>query len=97
MRAVFDNERYHSYSHHDSLGGVKTHENALFLYKSNQGDALIRGRFVDYAILTSFIGFMAGYSNLLFVPMVYGLVQLPRKYATMQYFTFHAELLPHTE
>jgi hypothetical protein len=81
----------------DSLAGAKTHENALFLYKSNQADALLRGRFVDYAIMGAFLGFVTGYNNLLILPLGYGLLQLPRKYALMQYFTFHAELLPHTE
>ena len=84
-------------SHHAGLGGVKTHENALFLYKSLQADSLIGSRFVDYAILLSFLGFVSGTSNLLIVPVVIALLHLPRKWATMHYFTFHAELLPHTE
>ena len=40
---------------------------------------------------------MTGSHNLLFIPLVYGILQLPRKWATMHFFTFHAELFPHTE
>lgn len=35
LRTVFDNQRVHHTAHHDGLGGAKTHENGLFLYKSN--------------------------------------------------------------
>lgn len=95
-RTLFDN-KFHQACHHDGIGGVKTHENALFLYKSLQGDALVKSRFVDYALLLSLGGFLTGVNNLLFIPVAYGLLQAPRKWAVMHYFTFHAELLPHTE
>lgn len=35
MRLIFDNERIHEESHHEGFRGVKSHENGLFLYKSN--------------------------------------------------------------
>lgn len=58
-------------SHHDGLGGVKTHENSLFLYKSNQADSVVRARFMDYALIATAGGFISGYSNLLFLPAFY--------------------------
>jgi hypothetical protein len=48
-------------------------------------------------MLFSFTGFVTGYSNLLVLPLVYFTVQIPRKWSVMQHFTYHAELLPHTE
>lgn len=97
LLTTVDNEREHQLSHYEGLGGVKTHENGLFLYKSLQADGLIRGRFVDYVLAGSAIGFFAGFSSFLFMPFIYYSMTLPRKYAVMTYFTFHAELLPHTE
>lgn len=97
MRLLFDNERIHHRGHHEGLGGVKTHENSLFLYKSLQGDSLVRSRMVDYLILFSAGGFLIGYSNFLLLPLGAMLFSQPRKIAALHYFTFHAELLPHTE
>lgn len=57
---LFDNSRIHHRSHHDGLGGVKSSENGLFLYKSTESDGLIRSRFVDYVLLFSMAGFLSG-------------------------------------
>jgi hypothetical protein len=84
-------------SHHDGLGGVKTHENSVFLYKSHQSDSLLRARMMDYLFLFSFGGLVSGYSAFLIIPLFAASLSLPRKLAIVQYFTFHAELLPHTE
>lgn len=97
VRMFFDNERIQERSQHDSLNGVKTSENGLFLYKSTQADFSLRSRFVDYVLIFSGAGFVAGFSQFLILPFAYAALQLPRKYAIMNYFTFHAELLPHTE
>ena len=48
-------------------------------------------------MLFSLGGFISGYSNILILPFLYGALQTPRKWAVFHYFTFHAELLPHTE
>jgi hypothetical protein len=45
----------------------------------------------------SFGGWMLGASQLLLVPFLVASLSLPRKIAIVKYFTFHAELLPHTE
>ena len=42
-------------------------------------------------------GWLGGVSQLLLVPFLVGTLSLPRKLAIVNYFTFHAELLPHTE
>lgn len=98
LTRTFENERSHQYSQYDGLGGgVKTHENGHFLYKSNQGDALLRGRFVDYVLTGSALGFVTGFNYFLIMPFIYYSLTLPRKIAVMNYFTFHAELLPHAE
>jgi len=84
-------------SHHDGFG-AKTSENGLFLYKSLQSDELQRSRIADYTILFSFLGLVGGYSPFLIVPLFAATVmQVPKRLAVMHYFTFHAELLPHTE
>lgn len=94
----FDNTRYHQRAHHDGLAGnVKTNENGLFLYKSNQSDALLRARSMDYFFVFAFGGWIMGASHFLLVPMLVAALSLPRKIAVINYFTFHAELLPHTE
>jgi hypothetical protein len=69
-RSLFDNSRSIHSSHHDSLGGVKTHENGQFLYKSNQADAIIRSRILDYFVLFSLAGWAAGVNQLLFLPII---------------------------
>jgi hypothetical protein len=95
---IFDNQRSHVSSHHDGFaGGVKTSENGVFLYKSNQADALIRSRVMDYFLLFSGLGWLTGVSGLLLMPFIVGCLRLPRVYAHVSFFTFHAELLPHTE
>jgi hypothetical protein len=42
-------------------------------------------------------GFFTGISQFLLMPVAVAAMSLPRKYAIMAYFTYHAELLPHTE
>jgi hypothetical protein len=76
---------------------VKTHENGIFLYKSHQADWFVRTRITDYFILGCLGGFLSGSSSFLFLPLVVSLMSMPRKLAGVRYFTFHAELLPHTE
>lgn len=96
--AIFDNARHTPNAHHDGLaGGVKTSENGLFLYKSIQADAVLRARSMDYMLIACFGGWMAGVHSMLIVPFLVGCLSLPRKLAIMNYFVFHAELLPHTE
>lgn len=82
---------------HAGFSGVKTHENGVFLYKSTQAEYAVVSRFMDYFWLGCLGGFATGASNFLFLPLFVASVQLPRKWAAMRHFTYHAELLPHTE
>ena len=57
----------------------------------------MRSRMTDFMVLLSGLGLVAGYSNFLILPLGAALLSYPRKIAGLYYFTFHAELLPHTE
>jgi hypothetical protein len=81
----------------ESFSGVQTSENGMFLYKSVQAEDHVRSRFIDYFILGSFAGWISGASSFLFLPFVAASLAMPRKLAAVKFFTFHAELLPHTE
>ena len=52
---------------------------------------------MDYFLLFSSTGWLLGVNQLLLVPFLVCCLSLPRKIAILNYFTFHAELLPHTE
>ena len=52
---------------------------------------------MDYFFILSFGGFISGSAPLMLVPFLVASLSLPRKLAVAHYFTFHAELLPHTE
>ena len=82
---------------HAGFSGVKTHENGIFLYKSSQADAAVFARFMDYVFVGCLGGFFTGVSNFLFLPIFVHACTIPRKFAGMRHFTYHAELLPHTE
>ena len=99
VRFFFDNSESQEKSHHEGFaGGVKASENGLFLYKSLQADGLLRSRgAMDYFLLLTLSGVLTGYAPLMLVPFLVATLSLPRKLAVAQYFTFHAELLPHTE
>ena len=79
------------------MAGVKTHENGMFLYKSLHGDSIIRNRVMDYANLILLTSWLAGVHPLLWVPLAANAMFYPRFVGYMHYYTFHAELLPHTE
>jgi hypothetical protein len=42
-------------------------------------------------------GIVTGLSPFLILPFMLGALSAPRKVAALAFFTFHAELLPHTE
>ena len=79
------------------FAGAKTHENAMFLYKSHQAEYFVKHRSIDFLCLTALIGFVGGFSPFLFLPVFWTMTKVPRYLAEVHYFTFHAELLPHTE
>ena len=79
------------------MGKVKAHENSIFLYKSDQANFAIKARRIDYCVLLSLVGWMAGLHALMFLPAAVLSLSYPRRISGMYFFTFHAELLPHTE
>lgn len=82
---------------HTGFAGAKVHENSVFLYKSHQAEWIVKHRALDYFAFAAIFGFVGGASNFLFLPAFYVLTRFPRYVSGMYYFTFHAELLPHTE
>jgi hypothetical protein len=58
---------------------------------------MLKSRIVDYFMLGAGVSWLAGLNQLLIVPLFVLSLFFPRKIATLHYFTFHAELLPHTE
>lgn len=52
---------------------------------------------MDYFFLFGAGAWITGMSQLILVPLIVASLSLPRKLAALNYFTFHAELLPHTE
>ena len=57
----------------------------------------MRTRIIDYFMFFAFGGLITGFNQFLIVPMFVMALFFPRKLSTLTYFTFHAELLPHTE
>lgn len=90
-------DKYSEFDQHYGFSGVKTHENGIFLYKSDQADYVLKSRVIDYLVFGSFFGMITGISHFLALPLFAASLSLPRKWSAMRYFTFHAELLPHTE
>ena len=96
-RFFFEDERLHNRSHQEGLSRVKTHENSIFLYKSPQADYAIKARKIDYLMLFCLGGWVAGLHPFLIVPPAILLLSYPRRITGFHFFTFHAELLRHTE
>jgi hypothetical protein len=57
----------------------------------------VQTRIVDYFIAGCGLGFIMGASPFFFMPFAVACMSLPRKMAQTIYFTYHAELHPHTE
>ena len=79
------------------LSGVQTHENGLHLYKSPDARYVAMRQMTDYAAVGFLLGFASGSSFLFSMPLFLMAIQFPRKASVMRFFTWHAELLPHTE
>ena len=81
---------------HASFEGVQTHENGIFLYQSHQAKDAMLWSYADYTVIGSFAGWML-VNNVLMLPALVSLLYMPRRWTQLKYFTWHAELLPHTE
>ena len=81
---------------HSGINGVTTHENGLFLYKSKEVNYAGAERFSDYLALGLLGGFFAN-QWIFILPLTVWSFRMPRQLLHSKYFTYHAELLPHTE
>ena len=82
---------------HAGFAGVMTHENGIHLYKSSEARYVAMRQLSDYAAVGFTLGFLSGYNPFMIMPAFLLGIQLPRKLSTMKFFTWHAELLPHSE
>jgi len=99
MRFMFGNKQAPSsvIDNHADFNGVQTHENSVFLYQSNQAKWAVRWGYADSALLLSWSTYLLlGYSQML-LPSLISLAFVPRRWVQQRYFTWHAELIPHTE
>ena len=78
------------------LAGIQTHENGIHLYKSPEARWVAARHITDYAAVFFGAWFLSG-NFLAVMPLFLLGVQMPRKLSAMNYFCWHAELLPHTE
>ena len=77
--------------HHSGFNSVRSHENGLFLYKSNQAEDFVKSRIMDYFLAGSIFawstnligGFGLGTSSFLFLPIFVTMCALPRKLAAV--------------
>jgi hypothetical protein len=77
---------------------VLLHQNNLPLYTApNASDSSLGFRKLDYMMLGLLGGWVTGVAPYLILPFVACASIVPRRLAIMHYFTFHAELMPHTE
>lgn len=83
---------------HASFNGVQTHENGVFLYQSKQAPFVLKWGYGDFVTVGLFTTYMLVPSyNFLLLPTLISCAFIPRRWVQQKYFTWHAELLPHTE
>jgi hypothetical protein len=83
---------------HSNFNGVQTHENGVFLYQSKEANWALKWGYADWicvGLWSSWALFPTG--NILLLPSLVSLAFVPRRWAQQRYFTWHAELLPHSE
>ena len=81
---------------HAAFSGVALHENAKFLYQSRQAKWAVRWSYADWSIVFTFAAWASGH-HLALLPMLMFAGMGPRRWVQQQHFTWHAEMLPHTE
>lgn len=95
---LFDNNNQVDNNVYSNYNGVKVHENSRFLYKSTEGTRMLKKGVEDILLVLLPVGYLTGFlglpSILLTIVLAY---QLPWALGIKSDFTFHAELLPHTE
>ena len=100
VRAIFGNQQAPTTVHdpHQSFNGVTTHENGKYLYQSTQANWALTWGYADFSVLALWgtWAFVPGQSYTL-LPALVSMAFIPRRWVQQRYFTWHAELLPHTE
>ena len=81
---------------HASYNGVQTHENGIFLYQSNQAPHAVSWGRLDWFTLLFYVLWASGKSHFM-IPALVSSLYIPRRWSIQKHFTWHAELLPHTE
>lgn len=83
---------------HGEFNGVTTHENAQFLYQSNQANWVLKWGYSDFTSVGLFgCWLLIPHASYTILPALISLLFIPRRWTQQRYFTWHAELLPHTE
>lgn len=90
MRQLYYSDEHAGY-------GITTHENGKFLYKSYQTNDFLYTQRFNYMAAISCLGFFLGWGDIWLMGTAYFVLQWPRNFSMIKYFTFHAELLPQTE
>lgn len=73
------------------------HENGITLYTSPQAPHVLKSRRYEWYVLSTFLFWSSGFNTLAVLPFMWLIMSLPRRVSELAHFTFHAELLPHTE
>lgn len=79
-----------------SYNGITTHENGQFLYQSKEARYAVMTGYADYVAAGATLAWLGGIQIAL-LPMLVSYLYVPRRWTQALYFTWHAELLPHTE
>ena len=94
MRGVFGTKVRGDPSQIYSIVG---HENGIPLYSSKQAGYVIKSRRYDYYTFAVFAAWISGLNQLMVLPFAIMMCSMPRRISYVKHFTYHAELLPHTE
>jgi len=73
------------------------HENGITLYTSTHASSALKSRRYEWYVATTFLFWASGANTLAILPFLWLCMSAPRRISEMAHFTFHAELLPHTE
>lgn len=93
-----DQSRKHQASFISSKHNVLLHENNKILYTAPfTGDAWIKSRYLDYMLMYMAVSVLTGINFTYAIPLAVISVTIPRRFSILAYYTFHAELMPHTE
>lgn len=77
---------------------MTTHENGKFLYQSPQANWALTWGYADFTVLSLWgCWLLVPNGSIFLLPSLVSFLFVPRRWVQQRYFTWHAELLPHTE